>query len=132
LYGVMKSRPRWAYGATAAAALAGLLLVVIAAPPLIGAARSAKPLVDAVPQLASSRPLVLVDRNLPSLTYYVDRVPEKVEGRLVGERLDRGDAPLLVITDRDFEKLPLEVKRRLKLLGRAGNLAVYEPNSPAP
>jgi hypothetical protein len=28
--------------------------VVIAAPPLIGAARSAKPLVDAVPQLASS------------------------------------------------------------------------------
>jgi len=132
LYGILRSRPRWAYGAAAAAALVCLLLVVVAAPPLVGAARSAKPLVDTVPQLGSARPLVLVDRNLPSLTYYLDRVPEKVEGRLVGERLDRGDAPLLVITDRDFEKLPLEVQRRLKPLGRAGNLAAYEPNSPTP
>jgi hypothetical protein len=75
---------------------------------------------------------VLVDRNLPSLTYYVDRVPEKVEGRQLEERLRRGDAPLIVITDRDFERLPLEVQRRLALLGRVGNLAVYEPNSPSP
>jgi len=132
LYGTMRSRPRWAYGAGAGAALVCLLLVVIAGPPLIGATRSARSLVEAVPQLSSSRPLVLVDRNLPSLTYYLDRVPEKVDGRSLAARLDRADAPVVVISDRDFEPLPAEVKRRLKLLGRAGNLAVYEPNSPAP
>lgn len=132
LYGILRGRPRWVYGAAAGASLACLLLIVIAAPPLIGAARSAKPLVDAVPQLASSRPIVLVDRNLPSLTYYIDRVPEKVEGRQLEERLGRGDAPLIVITDRDYERLPLEVQRRLAPLGHVGNLAAYEPNSPSP
>jgi 4-amino-4-deoxy-L-arabinose transferase-like glycosyltransferase len=132
MWGILESSPRWVYGAAAGAALLFLMIVVIAAPPLVGAARSAKPLVDAVPQLASARPLVLVDRQLPSLTYYVDRVPERVDGRGLGERLDRGDGPLVVITDSDFEKLPTEVRRRLRRLGGVGNLSAYEANSPAP
>lgn len=132
LYAITESRPRLVYGASAAASLGFLLVIIMAAPAIIGSSRSARPLIEAVPQLASARPLVLVDRHLPSLTYYLDRAPEKIAGRALAARLDRGDAPLLVITDQDFEALPIEVRRRLKRLGSAENLSVYEPISTAP
>jgi 4-amino-4-deoxy-L-arabinose transferase-like glycosyltransferase len=132
LYAITESRPRLVYGAGAAASLLFLLLLIVAVPPIIGATRSARPLIEAVPQLASSRPLVLVDRHLPSLTYYLDRVPEKIHGRELALRLDRGDAPLVVITDRDFDALPAEVRGRLRRLGNVEKLSVYEPNSPSP
>ena len=126
------SRPRWVYGAASGATLSLLLMVVTVAPPLIGAARSAKGLVEALPILASSRPLVLVDRQLPSLTYYLDRVPEKVAGAQLGTRLDRDDAPLVIVSESDFVKLHADVRRRLRPLGRFEKLAVYEDNSSSP
>ena len=132
LYATTLSRPRLVYGAAAAASLGFLLLILVTAPPVLAAARSARPLIEAVPQLASSRPLVLVDRHLPSLTYYLDRVPEKVAGHLLGARLDRGDGPLIVIGDGDFDALPADVKSRLKRVGHVEKLSVYEPISAAP
>lgn len=134
LYGMLSNAPRWVYLAAASASCTLLLTVAFVAPPLLGAARSAKKLVDAVPQLASARGIVLVDRNLPSLTYYADRVPEKVSSHDLARRLDRGDAPLYVVTKSDFDALPPGVRARLKEVGRVGNLAAYEagPPSPAP
>jgi len=127
LYGMLKSSPRLVYGSAAVASFTFLLSVVVGAPSILAATRSTAPLVDAVPALRSIRPLVLVDINLPSLTYYADRVPERLVGAELALRLDRGDAPLIVIADVDRDRLPVEVRARLRELGRSGKLRVFEP-----
>jgi 4-amino-4-deoxy-L-arabinose transferase-like glycosyltransferase len=129
LVGVLRSTPRVVYAAAAVASFTFLLAIVIVAPAVLAATRSAAPLVDAVPALRSSRPLVVVDINLPSLTYYADRVPERISGDRLGERLDRGDAPLVVLADVDLDRLPATVRQRLRELARSGKLRVFEPLS---
>jgi hypothetical protein len=124
---MLKSSPRLVYGAAAVASFTFLLAVVVGAPSVLTATRSAAPLVDAVPALRSVRPLVVVDINLPSLTYYADRVPQRLVGEQLAERLDRGDAPLIVIADSDHDRLPANVRLRLRELGRSGKLRVFEP-----
>jgi len=130
LYGMLGSAPRVVYGAAAAGSFAFLVAVVLLSPSVLAGTRSAAPLVDAVPALRSVRPLVLVDMNLPSLTYYTDRVPEKVAGRELGARLDRGDNPLVVLDDVDRDRLGMEVRGRLRELAHAGTLRVFEPVDP--
>ena len=85
-------------------------------------------MVDRVPALRSTRPLVLVGGNKPSLTYYADRVPEKVPGGKLAARLDRGDAPLVVLVDdSDPNAMPVRVRQRLRELARSGKMRVFEP-----
>lgn len=127
LYGMLKSAPRIVYGSAAVASFTFLLAVVVGAPSVLATTRSAAFLVDAVPALRSLRPLVVVDINLPSLTYYADRVPERLVGAQLEERIDRGDTPLIVIADVDREKLPSDLRLRLRQLGRSGKLGVFEP-----
>ena len=127
LWGVLKSAPRIVYAAAAVGSFAFLLAVVLGAPPVFSTTRSAAPLVAAVPALRSARPLVLVDTPLPSLTYYADRVPERVAGQELAERLDRGDSPLVVLDDVDRDKLSAEVRSRLREVGHSGKLRVFEP-----
>jgi 4-amino-4-deoxy-L-arabinose transferase len=127
LYGVLKSAPRIVFGAAAVGSFAFLLAVVLSAPPVLAETRSAAPLVDAVPALRSVRPLVLVDMHLPSLTYYADRVPERVTGDQLAGRLDEGDSPLVVLDEFDWERLPADVRSRLRELARSGKLRVFEP-----
>ena len=129
LYGMLASSPRIVYGSAAVASFTFLLAVVVGAPSVLAMTRSAAPLVDAVPALRSLRPLVVVDINLPSLTYYADRVPERLVGAELADRLDRGDAPLVVIADVDRERLPADVRARLRELGRSGKLRVFEPSA---
>ena len=127
LYGMLTSSPRIVYGSAAIGSFTFLLAVVVGAPSVLATTRSTAPLVDAVPALRSLRPLVVVDINLPSLTYYADRVPERLVGAELAERLDRGDAPLVVIADIDLDRLPPEVRSRLRELGHSGKLRVFEP-----
>jgi len=127
LVGLLKSEPRIVYGSAAVGSFTFLLAVVVGAPSILATAHSAAPLVDAVPALRSARPLVVVDINLPSLTYYADRVPERLVGEQLAERLDRGDAPLVVIADSDRDKLPTDVRMRLRELAHSGKLYVFEP-----
>jgi 4-amino-4-deoxy-L-arabinose transferase-like glycosyltransferase len=127
LVGLVTSSPRIVYGAAAVGSFAFLLAVVIGAPSVLAATRSSAPLVDAVPALRSARPLVLVDMRLPSLTYYADRVPEKLASAQLVERLDRGDAPLIVIADSDLDRLPTAVRKQLRELAHSGKLHVFEP-----
>jgi hypothetical protein len=75
---------------------------------------------------------VVVDIRLPSLTYYADRVPEWVAGERLGDRLERGDAPLVVIADVDLDRIPKEVRKRLREVARSGKLFVFEPAEAAP
>ena len=127
LWGILESAPRIVYGAAAVGSFAFLLAVVLGAPSVLATTRSAAPLVAAVPALRSARPLVLVDMNLPSLTYYADRVPEKVTSDKLAERLDRGDAPLVVLAAADQDKLSAAVRKQLREIARSGKLRVFEP-----
>lgn len=127
LFGVLRSAPRIVYGAAAVGSFAFLLAVIVGAPSVLATTRSSAPLVDAVPALRSARPLVLVDIRIPSLTYYADRVPERVPSEKLAERLDRGDAPLVVLADSEPDRLPAGVRLRLRELAHSGKLRVFEP-----
>ena len=132
LFGMLKNAPRIVYGAAAVGSFAFLLAIVLGAPSVLATTKSAAPLVDAVPALRSARPLVVVDIRLPSLTYYADRVPEWVASENLGERLDRGDAPFVVIADIDLDRLPKNVRKQLREVAHSGKLFVFEPVGVAP
>jgi 4-amino-4-deoxy-L-arabinose transferase len=127
LYGILKNSPRWVYAAGVAGSVLFLITVVEGIPPVLARTRSAAPLVAAVPMLQSTRPLVLVDMSLPSLTYYADRVPEHVTADKLAERLERGDEPLIVMDDVDWLRVPVEVRPKLHEIGRSGKLRAYDP-----
>ena len=76
---------------------------------------------------STERPLIVVDMNLPSLTYYADRIPEQIPGTQLAERLSRGDDPLIVLDEVDWPALPTDVRTRLREIGRSGKLRVLEP-----
>jgi hypothetical protein len=133
LYGVLRSAPRIVYGAAALGSFSFLLAVVIVSPSVLAANRSAAVLVAKVPALRSARPLVLVGGHLPSLTYYADRVPERVTGAQLSERLLRGDAPLVfLVNDSDPDAMPVPVRQRLRELARSGKMRVFEPAEATP
>jgi len=127
LFGTLKSEPRIVYGAAAAGTVVFLVAVVAGIPPVLAETRSTEPLVTRVPALQSARPIVVVDINLPSLTYYADRIPERVSGLQLPARLARGDAPLVVIDDSDLQALPPEIRAELREIAHAGRLRVLEP-----
>jgi 4-amino-4-deoxy-L-arabinose transferase len=131
LWGVLRRAPRIVYGAAAVGSFAFLLALVDLSPSVLAASRSSALLVRALPELRSARPIVLVDTNLPSLTFYADRVPEKLGGAELASRLDRGDRPLVVIDDVDLARLAPEVRARLKPLAHAGTAGVFEPSPPS-
>ncbi|HEX4824626.1 MAG TPA: glycosyltransferase family 39 protein [Candidatus Polarisedimenticolaceae bacterium] len=126
LYGTVKNAPRISYAAAAMGSIVFLIGVVCGIPPFLAETRSTAPLVTKVPALLSVRPLVEVDINLPSLTYYADRVPERLSGPQLPARLAQGDNPLVVISDSDWPALAPEVRAGLREIGRSGKLKVME------
>ena len=127
LWGILRTAPRIVYAAAAVGSFAFWVAVAYGLPAVWASTRSAAPLVTAVPALRTNRPVVLVDTNLPSLTYYADRVPEKVVGEKLAERLDRGDEPLVVLDDFDRDRLPDGTRSRLRQIAHSGTLGVFEP-----
>jgi len=124
--GVVRHRPRQVYGFAAAGGGAFLLCAVTLFLPALGAQRSARNLVDEVPALLGPRPVAVYEMNLPSLTFYADRVPEKLTTRDLAERLDRGDRPLVVFDRRDLAEVDPSVRVRLREVGEAGKYVVCE------
>ncbi len=133
LVGVGLSLPRLVYGSTAATMGAFYVVAIIQLAPLLGEARSAQPLVRSVPALSSGRPIAVVATDVPSLTFYLDRIPEKVRMPRLASRLDRNDGALYVVSDTDLRRIPQEVRARLREVGRAGDHTVFEavPREPA-
>jgi 4-amino-4-deoxy-L-arabinose transferase-like glycosyltransferase len=125
IWGLLRQRPRLVFGAAAAATAVFLLAAAIVLHPALAAYRSTGPLIDRVPALDSDRPTVLVDIRLPSLTYYLDRVPERITADRLASRLDRDDAPMVVIAAVDIERVPMPVLARLRELGRSGKMHVF-------
>ena len=80
--------------------------------------------------MESDRALVLVDIRLPSLTYYLDRVPERITSSEVDARLDRPDAPMLIIAAVDLERIPRKTLIRLRQIGRSGKLHLFVVGGP--
>jgi 4-amino-4-deoxy-L-arabinose transferase-like glycosyltransferase len=130
LAGVGLERPRFVYGSAAASMGAFYLLAVAGAGPTLAATLSSEPVVREVPELSSPRPIV-VTRSLPSLTFYLDRIPERVPVGGLSARLDRDDDALYVLSDKDRGRLPRAVASRLRVVGRAGKYTVFEEVDPA-
>jgi 4-amino-4-deoxy-L-arabinose transferase-like glycosyltransferase len=119
-------RPRLVYGAAAVSTAAFFLACAVVLFPAIGRTHSAAPLIDAVPELATRGPLATVEVRVPSLTFYLDRPVEVLEMHRLGDRLERGDAPLLVFADVDLPSIPDSVAGRLDEVGRQGKYVVFE------
>lgn len=128
--GVLRHRPRQVYGAAAAASGLFLLLVMTIFFPAHARSHSALTLLKAVPALRDGRPLVVVGMNLPSLTWYLDEVPEKVRVVHLGERLDRDDALVLVLDRRDVPSVGAGTLRRLNEIGSQDKYVVFEEIQP--
>jgi 4-amino-4-deoxy-L-arabinose transferase-like glycosyltransferase len=125
--GVFLHRPRVAFGSAAAASWLFLLVLMTVFFPSYGERRSARALVNEVPALLSSRPVWLVQTELPSLTWYTDKAPEKKFGaRFLPGWMETADNPLLVLDRVDYSLLAPEILTRLREVGSAGKYQVFE------
>jgi len=124
--GWLRRSPRLTYGAAAATSAGFLFILLGALGPHLSMTRTSAHLVEAVPALEGSRSVVRVGMKLPSLTFYLDRIPEEVDLVDVDRRLDRGDDPLLVFDLDDLANLPRPSRDRLREVGRQGKYAVLE------
>lgn len=129
LVGVGLDRPRLAYGSAAAAMAVFYAIAAVRTGPILAETLSAEPLARTVAELSSARPIVVL-RSLPSLTFYLDRIPEKVAPSELARRLGRGDGALYVVSRTDRGRLPAELLARLREVGRAGDYTVLEEASP--
>jgi len=124
--GTILRRPRTVYGAAASASAVVLLAAALLLHPAIGRTHSAAGLIAAVPELAAPRPLVTVEVRVPSLMFYLDRIPEVCDMHGFAERIARDDRALFVLVDVDLPAVPPDVAARLREVGRHGKYRVFE------
>jgi 4-amino-4-deoxy-L-arabinose transferase len=124
-WGLLARDPRRVYGAAAVATALFLLCASTAAFPTLASARSARGLVLAVPELDSGAPVVRVGARAPSLTFYLQRVPEHVEVEEVPARAARRDGALLLVRAHDRPALLALRVPGLRLLRTVGVWSVY-------
>jgi len=124
--GLLARSPRRVYGAAAVAAALFLMVASATMFPSVAEERSCRRLVEEVPALQSDRPVVRVDVRAPSLTFYLDRVPELIDVGQVPERLSRGDRPLLLVTEKD-RRVVEGLGVPLRMLRQVGRWYVYAP-----
>jgi 4-amino-4-deoxy-L-arabinose transferase-like glycosyltransferase len=123
---LVQRRPRRVYAVAAICSAAFLLVGGTVLMPALATQHSAAGLVQEVSELRGDRPIVVVDMRVPSLTLYLDRVPERIMSPQLQSRLDRDDAPLFVFADVDLPHIPEEDLVRLREIGRYAKFRVYE------
>lgn len=129
--GLVRERPRWTYGASVGAQVGLLVTVLLLVLPVIARQRTSAYLIEAVPVLRDpSRPLVVLAMKVPSLVYYLDRVPEEVDVENLAGRLDRPDKPLIVADEVDLPSVVSIVRDRMGEIGRQGKYVVFEDRTP--
>ena len=125
--GLILRRPRWVWGGAAASSALFLAAAFLLLVPQIAQTRTAAYLVDELPALRDAdRSVVVVDMKVPSLTYYLDRVPEGVDMKDFEGRLAREDSPLFVFDEDDLTALSPEVAADLGEVGRQGKYVVLQ------
>ena len=132
LRGLATARPRLVHGSAALASAVFLAVAILSAGEALSERRSARTLVTTVPELVDpARPLVLAGARVPSLTWYADRNPERLEtAERIGERLGRGDAAVFVLAAPDLDVVPAPDRARLREIGRFGKFRVFEEELP--
>jgi 4-amino-4-deoxy-L-arabinose transferase-like glycosyltransferase len=125
LWGLVRQRPRLVYGASVVGTWAFLMIAVVVLHPALAGYRSTRLLVEEVPELSGEPAVVVVDIRLPSLTYYLDKVPETITGDEIESRLARGDSPVLVIASSDLENIPRKALIGWREIGSSGKLHVF-------
>jgi len=126
VHGFVNRRPRVVFGAAAAACGLFTLLAGWVVLPEVAARRSAAGVVAAVPELRSGRHVAVVDMKVPSLTFYLDAVPELVDLADLERRLAQADGTLYVFDRADVRRVAPEALRVLVELGGEGKYQVYE------
>jgi len=126
LPGLLRRDVRWVFGTVGVAALAFLVVAMLFLPPWIARDRSAYPLVQQYQQLRSERPLVVVEMKVPSLTFYLDRVPEEIFLDGLESRLENDDAALYLFADVDLPQVAPPILARLNEVGRSGKFLLFE------
>ncbi len=130
LAGVTLQRVRWVYGTAVVASIVFLSAAAFGLYPILARERSAEPTLLAVPDLFSSRPVVVLEADVPSLTFYLDRVPEKVDRTRLAERLARRDSPLVIVDEERTPSLDPVEQSWLRVIGGTGRYTVYETRDP--
>jgi hypothetical protein len=126
LPGLVARRPRWVWGSATVTSAVAMLLAAFLLHPALAPRKSAAYLIEAVPELRSDRPVVVVEMKVPSLTLYLDRIPDGVSRFGLERRMAEPDAPLFVIAEVDFSSIPAEARSRLREVGRQGKFVVFQ------
>jgi 4-amino-4-deoxy-L-arabinose transferase-like glycosyltransferase len=126
IVGLVQRRPRLGWGAAVCASALCLTGAVLFLLPPIAERRSSFALIQSVPRLNDpGRPLVVVDMKVPSLTYYLDRVPQQVELSGLERRIEKPDGAFYVFDEDDLARAPSAVGR-LVSVGQQGKYVVLE------
>lgn len=131
-FGAARGRVRLVHGAGAAAGIVFACVAVAGIFPVLGRERSAYVLVEGTPELHEGRPVVVVEKRIPSLCFYLDRVPEWVGTADLGAALARRDRPLFVVDAIDLPGIPAAVRDGLREVAQRGRYRVLEPRLDAP
>lgn len=131
---LLRRRPRRIWSLAAAAQAIFLFAAIGWVSPEVSRKRTTAWLIEAVPDLGQGRPVVRVDMKLPSLTWYLDRIPEEVDLAHLDGLLQRDAGHLYVFDTRDWERASSEVRAKLRPVGRQGKYRVFElrPIAPGP
>ena len=131
---LLRRRPRRIWSLAAAAQAVFLFAAIGWVPLEVSKTRTTAWLIDAVPDLGQGRPVARVDMKLPSLTWYLDRVPEEVDLTHLDDLLQRDAGHLYVFDARDWERVSSEVRAKLHPVGQQGKYRVFElrPLEPDP
>lgn len=116
---------RTLYIAAAGASATLLAAAVLVLLPELHVRRSTAALIEATPALHDDRPVVLVDVRAPSLTWYLDRLPELVDTDGLPARLSAGDDALYVVADPDWSRVAPLLGG--EVVGRSGKYRVVDP-----
>jgi len=127
-------RPRRIWSLAAAAQAVFLFAAIGWVPPEISKKRTTAWLIEAVPDLGQGRPLARVDMELPSLTWYLDRIPEEIDLAQLDDLLKSDAGHLYVFDTRDWNRVSSEVQAKLRPVGHQGKYRVFElrPVEPDP
>ncbi len=123
---LLARKTRRVYGIAAGSAALFLAVLMSVLLPHMARTRTAAYLVETVPRIRAAETVVVVDMKVPSLTYYLDRVPEQVDMAHLERRLEKNDAPLFVFDEVDLLQVTTAARSRLREIGRQGKYIVYE------
>jgi len=123
---LIRRRPRHVWAIAAVAQSLFLSAGIAWVPAEISTRRTSAWLIEAIPDLRQGRPVAMVDMKLPSLTWYLDQIPEEIDLAHLDAQLEQDDGHLYVFDTRDWDRISSETRSKLSPLGHQGKFLVFE------